>query len=149
MSDLRPVILCIGSHQVSGDMLGPLVGSILLSEFRLNAYVYGTLERPVNGINIGKYLNLIKNLHRDNLLISVDAAVGASHEIGSIKYKSEGITAGAALGRNSRVGGMGIVGVVAENKGDVLSNLMASDYYLVERLSRKIATIIYKTINHL
>jgi len=147
MTTFKPVILCIGSHQVSGDMLGPLVGSLLSTDYSLDAYVYGTLERPVNGLNLNRYINLIRNIHQGCLLISVDAAVGEKKEIGIIKVKDEGINAGAALGNSNKVGGVGIVGVVAENSGDVMSNLMESDYYMVEKLGRKIASLIYKSLN--
>lgn len=143
----RPVILCIGCEKVSGDMLGPLVGSILSDDFSIDAYVYGTLVKPVNGVNIGKYINLISNLHDESIIISVDAAVGGKDEIGKIKLKDDGVIAGAALGRKDKVKGIGIVGVVAENKGDIMNNLLSSDYKLVEKLGRKIASMIYKSVN--
>ena len=139
--------MCIGSEKVSGDMLGPLVGTILKEEYLLDAYIYGTTTRSVNGLNISKYIRLINNIHKNSLIISIDAAVGRQEEIGTIKLKYEGINAGAALGMNNRINGIGIVGVVAEKKGEVLSNLLEANYCMVERMGRKIASIIYKSIN--
>lgn len=147
MYNNRPVILCIGSDKVSGDILGPLAGTILNSDYSIDAYIYGTLERPVHGLNIDSYLRFIRNIHKDSLIISIDAAVGHIDDIGKIKLKDNGVNAGGALGYNNKVEGIGIVGVVAENKGDVMSNLLFADYTMVERLSRKIADIIYNSIN--
>lgn len=142
-----PVIVCIGSEKVSGDALGPTVGTILIQDYGLKAYVYGTLDRSVNGVNINKFLKFIDNIHSGSLIITVDAAVGEKKEIGMIKYKEEGINAGAALGHNNPVKGIGIVGIVGENKGNIMANLLSADYNSVNKLSRKIARLIYNWIN--
>lgn len=143
----KPVIICIGSDKVCGDMLGPLTGTILLKDYNINAYVYGTLSRPINGLNISQYMSLLSNIHKDSVIISVDASVGNICDIGKVKVKCEGVDAGAALGLNKRVNSIGIVGVVAASVGDVLYNLMSVKYDKVELLSKKIAHIIHKSIN--
>lgn len=43
---MNAILLCIGTDLVIGDCLGPIVGEILINR-NVNAYVYGTLTRPV------------------------------------------------------------------------------------------------------
>lgn len=147
MKDYEIVILCIGSEKVCGDMLGPMVGSILTKEYNTKCYVYGTLERSVNGLNLAIYENLIKNIHKESIIIAVDAAVGTMEDVGKIKMKSAGINAGGAMGLNNLIDSIGIVGVVAEKHGSIISNLMIADFYMVKKLSRKIALMLFKIIN--
>jgi len=42
-----PVILCVGSDRLTGDALGPLVGSFLTKDYNVPTYVYGTLAVTV------------------------------------------------------------------------------------------------------
>ena len=51
MLGFQPIVLCIGSDRVTGDCLGPIVGQ-MLTERKANAYVYGTLDRPVTALNL-------------------------------------------------------------------------------------------------
>lgn len=141
------VVLCIGSEKVCGDMLGPMVGSILTKEYNISCYVYGTLDRSVNGLNLDIYERLISNLHKESVVIAVDAAVGSPKDIGKVKLKGLGVNAGGAMGLDNLIDGIGVVGVVAEKSGSVIHNLMIADFYMVEKMSRKIALMLFKVIN--
>jgi putative sporulation protein YyaC len=140
------IILCIGCEKVMGDMLGPLTGEELMRG-GFPGYIYGTTNNPVNGINIREYINFIKRIHPESLIISVDAAVGGREEIGQIKLKDTGVDAGAALERGLKVDGLGIIGVVGDKKGNVMHNLMSADPQMIIKMSRKIAKIILKSVN--
>ena len=48
---LPPVYLCIGSDRVTGDSLGPLVGTLLL-KVQPTLPVIGTLTDPVHALNL-------------------------------------------------------------------------------------------------
>ena len=71
------VILCIGSSQITGDSVGPMVGD-LLKEKGVRAYVYGTMSRPVNAKNLEDYIGMIKEHHTGSLVMVVDE-IGRAH----------------------------------------------------------------------
>ena len=135
-----PVVLCIGSSQVIGDSLGPLVADLLREKYSVPAFVYGGTKFPVNGVNYQEYFSHLKKTHPRSLIIAVDACVGDESEIGKIKYTPQGLKAGEALKKNlPRVGDVGILGVVAERCSDNLLSLMRSPRSLVTNMSEKIA----------
>lgn len=145
-----PVIICIGSSGVSGDSLGPLVGELLKEKYNVPAYVYGSLSRPVNGINYEKYVEFIHDKHRGSLIIAVDACVGESRDVGKVKLSAKGLSAGGALNKNlRRVGDIGILGVVSEKQHDNLMSLMSVPFMFVDEMSRNIAAKINKLISGL
>ena len=61
---MKAVILCIGSEKICGDSLGPIVGSKLTAKYSVDAYVYGTVERPINRQNLKDYLTHVKENHK-------------------------------------------------------------------------------------
>ena len=139
------VVICIGSDKVSGDMLGPLVGSSLREEYHLPCPVYGAVGESVNGINLEEYLEMISSKHKGSRIIAVDAAVGNGADIGKIRLKKGGIKAGGALDRGGdKVGDVGIVGVVAEERDpkDVYAALLGVPFALVEELAARISEMI-------
>ena len=126
-------------------MLGPLVGTSLREEYRLPYPVYGAVGESVNGINLEEYLKMISLRHKYSRVIAVDAALGKSEDIGRIRLKKGGIKAGGALDRvGEKIGDVGIVGVVAEEKDpkDVYAALLGVPFSLVEELARRIAEMI-------
>ena len=150
MNGKERVIVCIGSDRVSGDMLGPLVGSSLRERYRLTCPVYGCVGESVNGVNLEEYLEMVRARHADSLVIAVDAALGKKEDIGSVRLKRGGIKAGGALERQGeRIGDLGIVGVVAEEHSpkDVYAALLAVPFSLVESLAERIAQIIGEALS--
>ncbi|MDR1905547.1 MAG: spore protease YyaC [Clostridiales bacterium] len=138
-----PVIMCIGSDRVTGDLLGPAVGKMLIENFNLKAYVYGVTGRNINGENIDAYDAFLREVHRDSRIIAVDACLGGENEVGKIKVSRCGVGAGFAVrGGKKRYGDVGIVGIVAKNDKDNIMQLMSVEYDFVEKLSRRIAEYI-------
>ena len=76
-TDLPPVVLCIGTDRVTGDSLGPLVGTFLHA-YGSDRYlsIYGTLDFPVHALNLEDACRQIKKKHPRNLIIAVDASLG-------------------------------------------------------------------------
>ena len=139
------IVICIGSDRVSGDMLGPLVGSSLREQYHLPCPVYGAVGESVNGINLEEYLTMISLRHKESRVIAVDAALGKNEDVGRIRLKKGGIKAGGALDRaGEKIGDVGIVGVVAEEKDpkDVYAALLGVPFSFVEELARRIAEMI-------
>ena len=150
MNDMaHTVVICIGSDKVSGDMLGPLVGSALRDEYDLSCPVYGAVGESVNGLNLSEYLALLKERHFADSVIAVDAALGKADDVGRIRLKRGGIRAGGAMEKSfERVGDVGIVGVVAEQRApeEVYATLLAVPYEFVAALAERIAEMIYTAL---
>jgi len=145
MKSAETVVVCIGSDKVSGDMLGPLVGTSLREEYRLPYPVYGAVGESVNGLNLEEYVAMIEKRHKESRIIAVDAALGKSEDVGKIRLKKGGIKAGGALDRaGEKIGDVGIVGVVAreEEPKDVYATLLGVPFSFVEELARRIAHMI-------
>lgn len=145
MEKRETVVICIGSDRVSGDMLGPLVGTSLREEYRLPCPVYGCLGESVNGINLEEYLSMIRSRHAGSRVIAVDAALGKKEDVGNVRLKKGGIKAGGALERKGdRVGDLGVVGVVAEERApqEVYAALLEVPFPFVEALAARIAAMI-------
>ena len=73
---LCPIIVCIGSPNVSGDSFGPITGQLLCDFFKVPTFVYGTVLSPVTALNLKRALDFIKIKHRGRKIIAVDSAVG-------------------------------------------------------------------------
>ncbi|MDR1939802.1 MAG: spore protease YyaC [Clostridiales bacterium] len=145
-----PVIMCIGSDRVSGDLLGPAVGKILVEEYNLRAYVYGVTGRNINGENIDEYDGFIKKIHGGSVVVAVDACLGPEREIGQIKVSRCGVGAGFAVRKpGKRYGDVGVVGIVAKNSSDNVMQLLSAEYSLVEKLSRKVAEYVFGNMSEL
>ena len=144
------VVICIGSDKVAGDMLGPLVGSSLREEYHLPCPVYGAIGESVNGVNLEEYLAMISSMHCGSRIIAVDAALGKGADVGRIRLKKGGIKAGGALERSGeKIGDIGIVGVVAEEREpkDVYSALLGVPFSLVEELAKRISAMIHAVLS--
>ena len=68
------VFICIGSNKVTGDCLGPLVGSYLKSMYK--ATVYGDMENPINYQNAEKIMKKVENNNGESLKVVIDSALG-------------------------------------------------------------------------
>lgn len=150
MKQKETVVICIGSDRVSGDMLGPMVGSSLKEKYRLACPVYGSVGESVNGLNLEEYLKMIGERHRGSSIIAVDAALGKGSDVGTVRLKRGGIKAGGALERKGEnVGDIGVIGVVAEETppAEVYAALLSVPFALVEALAARIARLIYEAVS--
>lgn len=139
----KPVILCIGSSDVVCDSLGPLTGHLLKTRENLNAYVYGTVSRPVTAKNVELSAKMIEALHPGTPVLAVDAAVGNEGCLGEIKPFSDGIYPGLATGKVlPKIGDYSIIGIVQE-KSFFDSTVFASTRLdLIYEMAGKIARAI-------
>lgn len=143
MKNFPPVVVvCFGSPSIAGDSLGPEVGSLLRADPAFPAFVYGTLDRPVTGKNMGEWMSFVREVHSDALLLAIDACLGDKDNLGKISVRGDGVCPAAACGKKKRFGDVGIIGVVGDKKGDPLAELMQADLDAVGALARKIAEIV-------
>lgn len=148
MDNFPPVVVvCFGSPSIAGDSLGPEVGSLLREDSSFPAFVYGTLERPITGKNMGEWMRFVKEVHPDALLLAVDACLGEKHNFGRISVRGDGVCPAAACGKKKRFGDVGIIGVVGDKSGDPLAELMQADADAVGALAREIASLVKSALS--
>ena len=144
MEKRYPVIFCVGTPRVSGDSLGPRVGDRLKKTYDVPAYVYGTTESPVTGLNFRSYMEHVRAFHPHSMVIAVDACLGSKEEVGKVKYSLKGLRAGTALKKElGTVGDVAFLGIVGESGGDNFKELSGADKKTVEELAEKIASKIF------
>ena len=120
---LPPVFLCIGSDRVTGDSLGPIIGSRLSSLLPEYFSIYGTLERPVHALNLSGTLHSIYKNHPDRLLIAVDASLGTQKHQGYVTVAHGSLSPGAGVNKTlESAGDISITGIV--NINNRFSHLM-------------------------
>ncbi|MDO4454085.1 MAG: spore protease YyaC [Eubacteriales bacterium] len=120
---LPPVFLCIGSDRVTGDSLGPIIGTRLSSLLPEYFSVYGTLERPVHALNLSDTLHDIYKNHPDRLLVAIDASLGTQKHQGYITVAHGSLSPGAGVNKTlESAGDISITGIV--NINNRFSHLM-------------------------
>ena len=133
------VIVCVGTDKISGDSLGPMVGSMLRAA-GVPCPVYGVEGATVNGVNLDRYREFLASRYAGVPVIAVDAALGEADEVGQIRYRKGGVCAGGALGRRTEgLGQLAVLGVVGRRGEDALSALLEAPLAVVERLAERIA----------
>ncbi|MGI5859519.1 MAG: spore protease YyaC [Tepidanaerobacteraceae bacterium] len=106
------VIMCIGTDRSTGDALGPLVGERLHKVCR-HAQILGNLEEPVHAANLVKVLADVQSTHKNPFIIAIDASLGLSENVGTIKIAQGALKPGAGVNKNlPPVGDFHITGVV-------------------------------------
>ena len=80
-------VMCIGSDRSTGDSLGPLIG-YKLSKFAFNnVFIYGSLNNPINAVNLEFAITFIKNFHSNPYIIAIDASLGRNDHVGCDHWK--------------------------------------------------------------
>ena len=144
--ELPKVFICIGSNEVIGDCLGPLVGSYLKERFN-NIEVYGDILNPVNFKNANDILAKIK-VKYDNrcCVILVDSALG--DEVGNLVITSGEMYIGKCLNKNRKLtGDINIKGIVGINHNNTIQNLLELkkiDFRKVNQMALNIVEISKK-----
>lgn len=106
------IIICIGTDRSTGDALGPLVGEKLYKVCR-HAKVLGNLQEPVHACNLEKVLGEVKSTYENPFIIAIDASLGRTENVGTIKISPGALKPGAGVNKNlPSVGDFHITGVV-------------------------------------
>lgn len=139
----QPIVLCIGSDRVTGDCLGPIVGQMLV-ERKANAFVYGTLARPVTALNLKDAILHINATHSDKKVLAIDSSVGRLADVGKIRISFGSIAPGSADGKKlPKVGDVSITATVTDTRKTPLSAVRLGTVYA---LAGKIADRIIKCL---
>lgn len=141
------VIVCFGTSSISGDSLGPKIGTLLRDKYNLPAFVYGTQEAQINGKNMQEWLSFITTIHQDALFISVDASLGSEDKVGQIIIREDGVCPSGVTGKKERFGDIGILGVVAQKQGDAIMQLLSVSPLYIDNLADKICNLLNSVLN--
>ena len=106
------VFLCIGTDKMTGDSLGPYIGTLLK---RRGHCVYGCLGDTVNATNLTAAAVRIFREHRDPFIIAVDACLGRREHVGYASLSTERLRAGAGVNKVLLpIGNISVTGIVTE-----------------------------------
>ena len=145
-----PIVVCVGSDLAIGDSLGPIVGSMLQYKTQgLNTFIYGTLSAPVTAKEIGTIRTFLRETHRGEQVLAIDAAVGDKGDIGLIKLSDTPLLPGAGANKNlGAVGDVSIMAVVAEksvsNYGLLNTTRLNLVYSMSEIISDAVAALLWE-----
>ena len=102
---------CVGTDRITGDSLGPFVGTMLTEAGVPN--VYGTIDHPVHALNLAETLKRIEEAHPDACIVGIDACLGGAKSVGSMKLRDGALEPGTGVGKTlPPVGDYNIIGVV-------------------------------------
>lgn len=140
------VVVCIGTDRVSGDSLGPMVGTLLEEECS-GARVYGTLREPVHAQNIKEIIDILEHSHQNSFIIAVDACLGKIENIENIMFANGPLKPGIGVNKKlPEVGNVNIQGIV--NIGGFMPQLVIQNTRMntVYNMSKVIAGTLARTI---
>ncbi len=107
------VLLCIGSDRITGDSLGPYIGYRLSGRRLAGTFIYGTLQEPVHALNLTETIRNIQTLHKNPLVIAIDASLGKKKHLGGITVGNGNLFPGAGVRKKlPPVGDIFITGIV-------------------------------------
>lgn len=108
------ILLCIGTDKITGDCLGPLVGS-KLQKMNFSYPLYGTLENPLHACNLSEQLIQINKKHPNPFILVIDAAVGSKSHIGFVSLSCSPLSPGKGVNHPlASIGNISITGIVNE-----------------------------------
>ena len=127
------VFLCIGTDRMTGDALGPLVGTKLkekLERFH-NINIYGTLEKNLCCTNIDETISILKNIYINPCIIAIDSALSKKENIGKIVINDESMKIGRGLNKKKiEIGDISIKAIVGYD-----SKLPTHNFYTLQNVS--------------
>lgn len=108
-----PVFVCIGTDLVTGDSLGPMVGSVLRCSPDFPYTVYGTLSRPVHAVNLSDTMAEVASRHPDSPVIAIDASLGTKKHLHYITIAPGSLSPGAGVNKFlGTIGDISITGII-------------------------------------
>ena len=132
------VLLCIGTDKITGDCLGPLVGS-KLKQRNFPYPLYGTLEKPLHAGNLTDQLPEISTAHPNACILAIDAAVGTPNHIGLVSLSCQPLFPGKGVSRRlAPIGNISITGIINECSASSEMLLPYTSLYLVDKLAEYI-----------
>lgn len=132
-------VAAIGSNRISGDSLGPFVGTLLDDIFPDHLTVIGNLQYPLDATTIEKQMTNI-SLPKNSFVVAIDSVLGTEETINSIVIQHGKLWPGEGLGNKlPPLGDCSVMGVVVKNDPDLEASLLFSDLHLIYTMATNIA----------
>ncbi|WP_110114507.1 spore protease YyaC [Bacillus sp. CGMCC 1.16541] len=143
--DKQIVVVCIGTDRLTGDSLGPLVGTKLKEKGLSSFHIYGTLEEPIHAVNLKETLKEIYKVHHNPFVIGIDACLGKMKSVGMVTMGGGPVKPGAGVNKDlPPVGNMYITGIVNVSGFMEFFVLQNTRLFLVMKMADLIAECIYE-----
>lgn len=141
------VFFCIGTNQVTGDSLGPLIGS-QLKRLRLpHTAVYGTMDHPIHALNLERAWENVKKKHPGSCFIAIDASFGPKTHLGNICIENRPVHPGQGVGKRlPAVGDISITGIVCPNCLMRYRKLENTPFTIIRHQANIITSGIFQTL---
>ncbi|MDV2581598.1 spore protease YyaC [Alkalibacillus haloalkaliphilus] len=134
------ILLFIGTDRSTGDSFGPLTGTILSSKPINHLNVYGTLKDPIHARNLDSYIEYINTEHANPFIIAIDAALGKSDQVKTVKISDGGLEPGAAFNKQLPcIGDINIKGFVNTGGFLQLAVLQSTRLYDIMEMAETLA----------
>lgn len=132
-------VVGIGSNQISGDSIGPFVGTLLQDKFPDHLTTLGNLQFPLDASNLEQELAQI-SFPNNSFIIAIDSVLGSKKIVHSIVIREGSMRPGEGLGNHlPAVGDCSIMGVVLENDQTLQSSLFHTNLHLIYTMTMNIA----------
>ncbi|PLS09453.1 spore protease YyaC [Neobacillus cucumis] len=135
----RIYVVGIGSNVISGDSLGPFVGTLLRNSFPDHLTVMGNLEYPMDATTIVPEISRF-SFPKNSFVISIDSVLGSLDFVNSIVLRRGPLQPGLGLGQNlPPIGDCSVMGVVHTNDAVLGSSLLYTSLHLIYTMATNIA----------
>ncbi|WP_187119026.1 spore protease YyaC [Bacillus marasmi] len=132
-------VAAIGSNRISGDSLGPFVGTLLDDLFPRHLTVLGNLQYPLDATTIEEEISTL-SLPDNSFVVAIDSVLGNEETVNSIIIQNGQLKPGKGLGSDlPPIGHCSVMGVVVKNDPDLESSLLFSDLHLIYTMATNIA----------
>lgn len=134
------VIINIGTDRVTGDCLGPLLGTLLEEKELSNIKIYGTLKDPIHAKNLEYKILEIYKAHPDAFFLAIDACLAQDYEhLDKIYLRSIPIQPGKGLGKD----------LLSVGDYSIIANVAMADEFNFFELNRVRLNIVWNLANKL
>jgi putative sporulation protein YyaC len=139
-------VIGIGSNRISGDSLGPFVGTMLKNSYPNHLTVLGNLQSPLDATTLKPEVTTYP-FQENSFVLAVDSVFGSEEMVNSIVVNDGPIVPGIGLGNIlPPIGDCSITGVVLENDPDIKNSLLCTDLNLIYTMATSIAKGISLTV---
>jgi putative sporulation protein YyaC len=136
------VVVCIGSEQIPGDMLGPCTG-FLLNAATDQIKIYGNSYCPLDARTLNTFAVEIFSKHKDDFVIAIDASISDTSTPGSIIVSNKPIRPASAVQGCSglaHIGNISIMGIMSDSYKK--SKELPADYPIVRYMPGVIVNVL-------
>lgn len=132
-------VVCIGSSRISGDSLGPFVGTLLQQSYPNHLTVLGNLQNPYDAETLFPELTRI-SIPTGSFVIAVDSVIGSFDLMNTIVISDRSLRPGIGLGNIlPLIGDCSIMGVTVDKDQSLESSLLYSNLHVIYKMASNIA----------